>query len=176
MIRLLFEDIALSPLDPPLTEANRFALLHDLDRLPVGARTEWGHLLADMLRDVPEVPEEHCKWRFRRMLHEDDTRQLIFGAATLLDSRVKAAFQAYVLLRHHEVTTRTDWLSRPPRSVSCSPLAAAGTHRGAPPASASKATWTSPTTNFSSTGRHGTAPPKTAPPSRADRLTGPPYR
>lgn len=107
MIRLLFEDIALSPLNPPLTEANRFALLHDLDRLPVGARTEWGHLLADMLRDVPEVPEEHCKWRFRRMLHEDDTRQLIFGAATLLNSRVKAAFQAYVLLRHHEVTTRT---------------------------------------------------------------------
>ncbi|MBO0916514.1 hypothetical protein [Streptomyces laculatispora] len=100
-------DLALSPLKPPLTEANRFALLYDLDRLPVGARTEWGHLLADMLRDVPEVPEEHCKWRFRRMLHEDDTRQLIFGAATLLDSRVKAAFQAYVLLRHHEVTTRT---------------------------------------------------------------------
>ncbi|MET8544310.1 hypothetical protein ABZW03_27255 [Kitasatospora sp. NPDC004799] len=106
-IRVMLEDIALSMLDDSLTEANRFSVLSDLDRLPVTARAEWGHLLLDMLRDVPHVPDEHCKWRFRRMLHEDGTHQLIVGAATRFDAGVRAAFSAYVQLRHHEVTART---------------------------------------------------------------------
>ncbi|MFD9475200.1 hypothetical protein [Streptomyces nojiriensis] len=107
MIRIMLEDIALSPLQDSLTEHNRFTVLSDLDRLPVAARAEWGHLLLDMLRDVPEVPAGHCKWRFRRMLDADGTRQLIVGAATRFDRDVQAAFTAYVQLRHHEVTNRT---------------------------------------------------------------------
>lgn len=107
MIRIMLEDIALSPLGESLTEANRFTVLSDLDRLPVSARAEWGHLLLDMLRDVPQVPDEHCKWRFRRMLDADCTRQLIVGAATRFDAEIQAAFSAYVQLRHHEVTART---------------------------------------------------------------------
>ncbi|MEV0694124.1 hypothetical protein [Streptomyces sp. NPDC050388] len=107
MTRIMLEDIALSPLGDSLTEANRFTVLSDLDRLPVSARAEWGHLLLDMLRDVPQVPDEHCKWRFRRMLDEDGTRQLIVGAATRFDPVIQAGFSAYVQLRHHEVTSRT---------------------------------------------------------------------
>ncbi|MEV5921994.1 hypothetical protein AB0N42_30525 [Streptomyces pseudogriseolus] len=107
MIRIMLEDIALSPLSETLTEGNRFTVLSDLDRLPVSARAEWGRLLLDMLRDVPQVPDEHCKWRFRRMLDEDGTRQLIVGAATRFDPVVQASFSAYVQLRHHEVTSRT---------------------------------------------------------------------
>lgn len=102
----MLEDIALSPLSETLTEGNRFTVLSDLDRLPVSASAEWGRLLLDMLRDVPQVPDEHCKWRFRRMLDADGTRQLIVGAATRFDPVVQASFSAYVQLRHHEVTSR----------------------------------------------------------------------
>lgn len=93
--------------DDSVAEADRFTVLSDFDRLPVPARAEWGHLLLDMLRDVPEVPDEHCKWRFRRLLEEDGARQLIVGAATRFDPIVLASFSAYVQLRHHEVTART---------------------------------------------------------------------
>lgn len=55
----------------------------------------------------PGVPEGHCKWRFRRLLDADRTRQLIVGAATRFDRTIQIAFTAYVQLRHHEVTTRT---------------------------------------------------------------------
>ncbi|MGA4967102.1 hypothetical protein [Streptomyces pseudogriseolus] len=106
LIRIMLEDIALSPLSETLTEGNRFTVLSDLDRLPVSASAEWGRLLLDMLRDVPQVPDEHCKWRFRRMLDADGTRQLIVGAATRFDPVVQASFSAYVQLRHHEVTSR----------------------------------------------------------------------
>jgi hypothetical protein len=107
MIRIMLEDIALSPLSETLNQGNRFTVLSDLDRLPVSARAEWGRLLMDMLRDVPQVPDEHCKWRFRRMLDEDGTRQLIVGAATRFDPVIQASFSAYIQLRHHEVTSRT---------------------------------------------------------------------
>ncbi|OYP19185.1 hypothetical protein CFC35_35760 [Streptomyces sp. FBKL.4005] len=107
MIRVMLEDIAHSPLGGHLTEANRHTVLSDLDRLPVGARAEWGRLLLDMLRDVPEVPDEHVKWRFRRQLDEAGTRQLIVGAATRFGREIQGAFSAYVQLRHHEVTSRT---------------------------------------------------------------------
>ncbi|MGX1115842.1 hypothetical protein RKD37_001205 [Streptomyces ambofaciens] len=107
MIRIMLEDVATSLLRDSVAEGDRFTVLSDFDRLPVPARAEWGHLLLDMLRDVPEVPEEHCKWRFRRLLEEDGTRQLIVGAATSFDPIIEAAFSAYVQLRHHEVTART---------------------------------------------------------------------
>ncbi|MEU1861796.1 hypothetical protein [Streptomyces gardneri] len=107
MIRIMFEDIALSTLADPLTEAHRFTMLCDLDLLPVGARAEWGQLLLDMLNDVPDVPEGYTKWRFRRMVHEDGTRQLIVGATTDFDTAARTAFAAFVQLRHHEVTSRT---------------------------------------------------------------------
>ncbi|MFF0465500.1 hypothetical protein [Streptomyces mexicanus] len=107
MIRIMLEDVATSLLRDSVAEDDRFTVLSDFDRLPVSARAEWGHLLLDMLRDVPNVPEDHCKWRFRRLVEEDGARQLIVGAATRFDSIVQAGFSAYVQLRHHEVTTRT---------------------------------------------------------------------
>ncbi|MFJ5875045.1 hypothetical protein ACIQD1_10005 [Streptomyces sp. NPDC093088] len=107
MIRIMLEDVALASLSSHLTEANRHTVLSDLDRLPVGARAEWGHLLLEMLEDVPDVPDEQVKWRFRRLLDGSGTRQLIMGAATRFGRNVQGAFTAYVQLRHHEVTSRT---------------------------------------------------------------------
>ncbi|WP_228974772.1 hypothetical protein [Streptomyces sp. DH12] len=104
---LLLWDIALSPLVGLLTEADRHTVLSDLDRLPVGARTKWGRLLLDMLGDVPQVPDEEAKWRFRRQLDAGGTQQLIVGAASRFDDDIRAAFTAFVQLRHHEVTFRT---------------------------------------------------------------------
>ncbi|MFK0258585.1 hypothetical protein [Streptomyces sp. NPDC090445] len=107
MVRLVLEDVALSPLDGLLTEANRFTVLSDLDRLPVSARAEWGHLLLDMLHDVPEVHAEHVTWRFRRVLDQTLAQQLIVGAATRFGRDIQVAFTAFVQLRHHEVSIRT---------------------------------------------------------------------
>ncbi|MFJ6712856.1 hypothetical protein ACIQOF_17965 [Streptomyces sp. NPDC091265] len=107
MIRLVLEDLATSPLDGYLTEANRLQVLHDVDRLPVAMRTEWGRLLIGMLDDVRHIREGGCKWRFRRHLTHDGARQLIFGAATRFGPDIQAAFSAYVQLRHHEVGTRS---------------------------------------------------------------------
>lgn len=66
-----------------------------------------GHLLLEMLDDVPHVPDGHCKWRFRRHLNDDGMRQLIFGGATRFAPDIQGSFSAYVQLRHHEVTERT---------------------------------------------------------------------
>lgn len=107
VIRIMLEDIATAPMGGNVSEADRLTVLSDLDRLPVSARAEWGRLLLDMLREVPDVPENHFKWRFRRMLDETGTRQLIVGAATHYDHVTRDHFSAYVLLRHHEVTART---------------------------------------------------------------------
>ncbi|MER5809066.1 hypothetical protein ABT143_12850 [Streptomyces sp. NPDC002033] len=107
ILRIILEDIALTPLRDPMTERDRFTVLSDLDLLPVAARAQWGHLLLDMLRDVPNVPEGHYKWRFRRLLHTNSSRQLIVGAATRFDPTIQAAFTTYVELRQHEVTERT---------------------------------------------------------------------
>ncbi|MDF4250253.1 hypothetical protein [Streptomyces sp. WMMB303] len=92
MIRIMLEDVATSLMREPVPGDGWFAVLSDFDRLPVSARAEWGHLLLDMLRDVPDVPADHLKWRFRRLVEEDGTRQLIVGAATRFDPSVQAAF------------------------------------------------------------------------------------
>lgn len=41
MIRIILEDLANSPLQEPITEADRLTVLHDVDRLPVSTRAEW---------------------------------------------------------------------------------------------------------------------------------------
>jgi hypothetical protein len=44
VVRVMLEDVALSPLGGALSEANRYTILSDLDRLPVSARAGWGCL------------------------------------------------------------------------------------------------------------------------------------
>ncbi|MFJ5728940.1 hypothetical protein [Streptomyces paradoxus] len=107
IMRMVLEDIATSPLGPHMSEANRLVLLSEVDELPVGARAEWGQLLLDMLNDVRQAPAGQCKWRWRRSITASGTRQLIFGCATRFGPEIQAAFQAYVLLRHHELHRRT---------------------------------------------------------------------
>lgn len=163
VIRIILEDVALTPLGEPLTERDRFTVLSDLDRLPVSSRAEWGHLLLDMLRDVPEVPEEHCEWRFRRMLDADGTRQLIVGAATRFDRDVQAAFTAYVQLRHHEGTTRTGRTEESPALGVLLTPATTGTVPGTPPPCAYTETSNCRRRTCTSTARPGTEPSTRAP-------------
>ncbi|MEU1276316.1 hypothetical protein [Streptomyces sp. NPDC005799] len=60
-----------------------------------------------MLADVREVPADETKWRWRRSIDPSGTRQLIFGCATRFGPEVEAAFQSYVLLRHHQLHQQT---------------------------------------------------------------------
>jgi hypothetical protein len=59
-MRIVLEDVASSAIQSQMSEPNRQLLLSDLDRLPVGARAEWGQLLPDMLagrlREHLELP------------------------------------------------------------------------------------------------------------------------
>ncbi|MEV5898394.1 hypothetical protein [Streptomyces sp. NPDC052127] len=107
VIRMVMEDITLSALPDHAGEADRQAVLADLDSLPVGDREVWGQLLLDMLDDVVQVPDGDIKWRFRRHLNAQGTRQTVYACATRFDESVQAAFGGYVQLRHHEVGQRT---------------------------------------------------------------------
>lgn len=62
--------------------ADRQAVLADLDSLPVGDREAWGQLMLDMLDDVVQVPDGDIKWRFRRHLNAQGTRQTVYTCAT----------------------------------------------------------------------------------------------
>lgn len=68
VMRIIMEDVATSAIRSQISEPNRLLLLSDLDKLPVGARAEWGQLLLDMLADVREVPADETKWRWRRSI------------------------------------------------------------------------------------------------------------
>lgn len=107
VMRIIMEDVATSAIRSQISESNRQLLLSDLDKLPVGARAEWGQLLLDMLADVQKVPAKESKWRWRRSIDPSGTRQLIFGCATRFGPEVEAAFQSYVLLRHHQLHQET---------------------------------------------------------------------
>jgi hypothetical protein len=107
VLRMVLEDITTSPLPDHADEADRLDVLSFLDQLPVGVREEWGQLLLEMLDDVTEVPDDHLKWRFRRQLNADGTRQTVYACATRFDEHIRDAFGSYVELRHHEVAERT---------------------------------------------------------------------
>ncbi|MGX1676024.1 hypothetical protein [Streptomyces sp. NPDC055400] len=107
VLRFILEDVATSMLRNWVSENDRLIVLSDLDRLPVGIREEWGQLLLSMLDDVAQVPEGDVKWRFRRQLDADATRQTLFSCATRFGEDVQASFASYVMLRHHEVAERT---------------------------------------------------------------------
>jgi len=107
VMRIIMEDVATSAIRTQISEPNRQLLLSDLDKLPVGSRAEWGQLLLDMLADVREVPDGETKWRWRRSIDPSGTRQLIFGCTARFGPEVEAAFQSYVLLRHHQLHQQT---------------------------------------------------------------------
>ncbi|MFD7003096.1 hypothetical protein ACFWA5_44330 [Streptomyces mirabilis] len=107
VMRIILEDVATSAIRSQISETDRQLLLSDVDKLPVGLRAEWGQLLLDMLTDVREVPDGEVKWRWRRSIDPSGTRQLIFGCATRFGATVEAAFQSYVLLRHHQLHQST---------------------------------------------------------------------
>jgi hypothetical protein len=100
LLRIIIEDIAVSPLPDDISEAARLQALADIDSLPVGFRTEFGEKLREMLSDVAATDD--IKWRFRRLLGNGMV-QLIFGACSKEhDQMIVTAAQSYVELRHHQ--------------------------------------------------------------------------
>jgi hypothetical protein len=107
VVRMVMEDITASELPEHAGEADRLAVLSDLDRLPVGVRAAWGQLLLDMLDDVTRVSGGDTRWRCRRQLNADASRQTLWACMTRFDSGTQPVFGSYVMLRHHEVAART---------------------------------------------------------------------
>lgn len=109
VFRLIMEDIAESSSDRD--ESDRLLMLSLLDRFPVTERAGLGRLLLSHLDDVVAI-ESGTRWQFRRVLLDEGTLQLAFGASTALSFLHREAFRQWAMLRHHEFT-RADLPSDP---------------------------------------------------------------
>lgn len=101
MVRIMLEDIATTRVEPERQDA-RQEILASLDSLPVGHRTELGRLLLDALTTARETEPESTWWTFRTFLVGPEQDQLGFGVCSALNEMTRAAFSAWLLLRHHE--------------------------------------------------------------------------
>ena len=100
LVRLICEDIANTP-----SEYDATALIHVLstiDTLPVGYRTELGRFLLAALRSAADTTPDSVSWQFRIINRGLDVPLLGFGVCSRFDATVRAAFQSWVLRRHHE--------------------------------------------------------------------------
>jgi hypothetical protein len=103
LLRIIMEDVALTPIPEQVTEDDRLLVLAELDELPVGHRTELGQALFEMMHKVSEAPRDEIMWRFRRIRAERGKPHLMFGACNREhDERINEAFIQWVMLRHHE--------------------------------------------------------------------------
>ncbi|WP_433894211.1 hypothetical protein [Streptomyces sp. CA-111067] len=105
VVRMVMEHIATLDLPDHAAESDRLTVLSDLDQLPPGVRAEWGQLLLDMLDDVSGILDG-LRWRCRRQLNADATRQILWTCWNQFDSNTEALFASFVMLRHHEIATR----------------------------------------------------------------------
>jgi len=103
MYRILLEDIARSPIEAPINEWDRIAVLSRVDSLPVGIRRELGALLIEMLKYVMHVKDDEIRWRMRSYRWVDDFPHLGFVACSKLTEDTKEGFRRWVILRHHEL-------------------------------------------------------------------------
>jgi hypothetical protein len=106
VIRMVMEHITTMDLPDHAGEADRLLMLSDLDMLPVGVRAEWGQLLLDMLDDVTGISDNGLRWRCRRQLNADATRQTLWTCMSRFDAGTQSMFASLVMLRHHEVAAR----------------------------------------------------------------------
>jgi hypothetical protein len=100
LVRLICEDIANIPSDYDATAL--INVLSTIDTLPVGYRTELGQFLLATLRSAADTAPDGVSWRFRIINRGLDLPLLGFGVCSRFDATVRAAFQWWVLLRHHE--------------------------------------------------------------------------
>lgn len=108
LLRSIMEDVAVSHIGDR-DESDRLRVLAELDRLPVGHRAEIGRKLWESLNEVAKAPEGMTEWRFSRLGGGRDWLHLAFGACSSFSEAHRAAFSAWVQLRHHELlATRHD--------------------------------------------------------------------
>lgn len=101
MARIMLEDIATSLTGPEEWEPWQ-AVLASLDSLPVGHRTSLGRFLLDALSAVTTAEAETTAWRMRTFIAGPDQDQLGFAVCSALTDHTRAAFSAWLQLRHHE--------------------------------------------------------------------------
>lgn len=107
MVRIMLEDVATSPTGPAEREAWQ-RVLASLDSLPVGYRTDLGRFLLDALTTVTQAEEGTTEWRMRTFLAGPGWDQLGFAVCSNLTDHTRAAFSAWLHLRHHERGQHSD--------------------------------------------------------------------
>lgn len=83
-------------------------VLASLDSLPVGYRTDLGRFLLDALAAVTQAEQGTTAWRMRTFLAGPDWDQLGFAVCSTLTDHTRAAFSAWLQLRHHERGQHSD--------------------------------------------------------------------
>ncbi|MEV8628583.1 hypothetical protein [Streptomyces sp. NPDC051079] len=101
MVRIVLEDVATSLTGPDDWEPWQ-AVLASLDSLRVGHRTNLGRFLLDALSAVTTAEAGTTVWRMRTFIAGPDQDQLGFAVCSTLTDRTRAAFSAWLQLRHHE--------------------------------------------------------------------------
>jgi hypothetical protein len=101
LVRSIFEDIALTPA-PDVSEADRLAVLAELDRLPVTYRAEMGRFLEEGLAKTVEAKEDETVWRLRRFVGGLERVHLAFGVCSQFSEMHRGHFGLWVQLRHYE--------------------------------------------------------------------------
>ncbi|MFD9749162.1 hypothetical protein [[Kitasatospora] papulosa] len=101
MVRIMLEDVATSLTGPDEWEPWQ-AVLASLDSLPVGHRTNLGRFLLYALSAVTTAEAGTTAWRMRTFIAGPGQDQLGFAICSVLTDHTRAAFSAWLQLRHHE--------------------------------------------------------------------------
>jgi hypothetical protein len=101
VLRVVLEDIAISPRPTGVTEADVLEILGAIEAAPIAHREDLGKVWITWLEKVAKAPRGHTDWRFRSLLG-NNRPYLIFAAATRHDEVVMDAFRAFVSVRHHQ--------------------------------------------------------------------------
>ena len=102
LVRSIFEDIAICPLDGD-TERDRLRALSELDRLPVGQRTGLGLFIVGALAHVADAPDDETLWSLRSIRGPAGKAHLAFGACSRYSEDIRGAFSTWVQLKHHDL-------------------------------------------------------------------------
>lgn len=101
LVRSIFEDIAITPA-PNVDEANRLAVLAELDRLPVNHRAEIGRFLEEGLEKTVEAGKDEIIWRQRRFAGGLERVHLAFAVCSQYTEETQDMFGWWVQLRHYD--------------------------------------------------------------------------
>ena len=106
MVRLIFEDIAATRLRQA-TELQRLHVLAELDKLPVGQRSEIGRFVLAAMAEVDREVEGGIAWRMRSVRGRDGRTHLGFGACSSPHTKeIQEVFGWWAQLRHYDLLER----------------------------------------------------------------------